>query len=65
MAIHVVPETDIKPHVLEGTDCHCEPTVEYLNEETGLPWTGNGPMVIHHCFEMADEKKIGWAAYED
>lgn len=61
MAVHVCPKTDSAPHLLEGLDCPCEPVVEWLNPETGLPWSGNGPLVIHHCHEMPNLEKIGWA----
>ena len=65
MPLHVCPQTDIRPHVLDGTDCPCDPDVEYLNPETGVPYSGNGPTITHHCFEMDDEKKIGWVLIEE
>lgn len=65
MALHVVPQTDIRPHVIEGVECPCDPDVGYLNPETGLPWNGNGPLVVHHCFEIPSTEKIGWDVIED
>ncbi len=45
-AIHTYPVEDWIEHVTEGFECECNPTVEYVDPETGLPLTA--PHVIHN-----------------
>ena len=41
MAIHIIPENDLRPHVMEST-CECQPSV--IDE--------NGEMIfVHHSFD--------------
>lgn len=54
---HVHPINDEKPHNLEGPTCPCNPRVEYINPEDGLPYV-DGPIVIHNswdCREVVEE----------
>lgn len=46
MPAHCTPEYDEREHVF-SVDCWCDPRVEYINEDTGLPY-GNGPLVVHN-----------------
>lgn len=39
---HVYPLRDERPHVLEGTECPCNPEVD---------WTGPEALVIHSAFD--------------
>lgn len=53
MSVHVYPLGDLIDHQTEsvdGSDCLCEPQVEWLDEETGLPYEG-GPLVIHNAID--------------
>lgn len=52
--VHIVPETDIKPHgfIIKGNkgeladmDCPCNPRVDF---------SGMKPLVIHNSFEYKD-----------
>lgn len=57
MAVHSIPLKDEREHVL-SLDCWCEPRIEWIDPGTGLPWIGNGPMVIHFaadCREVSEE----------
>ncbi len=44
--VSVVPLNDDREHCL-AVDCWCEPTVEWIDKETGRPYP-NGPLVIHN-----------------
>lgn len=49
MSMHIYPHSEEDLHSVESlSDCQCEPEVLWLDPETDLPWTGNGPMVIHN-----------------
>lgn len=57
MSVHTFPLNDERQHVTE-LDCWCEPEIRWLDETTGLPWSENGPLVIHHaadCREVSEE----------
>lgn len=40
--VHVYPENDLQEHVLTGTCCPCEPTVEVM---------GASLLIIHNAFD--------------
>jgi hypothetical protein len=73
MAVHVIPNDDERPH-RRHTRCPCEPEVIYLDPDTGRPWEGSGPMVMHNAFdsretveELTDEQLApgkSWTAVE-
>lgn len=47
-------------HDLHSADCPCGPRVEYLDDETGLPYP-LGPLIVHE-----DPKHTGlWGVFED
>jgi hypothetical protein len=46
--IHVYPTEDWIEHVTTGRECPCEPTVEYLDPDTGLPYP-DGAIVLHNA----------------
>ena len=64
MTIHITPATDAQQHDLSSLECPCNPDVQYIDPETGVPYPGNGPMVVHHCFEMPDAEKTGWEVWD-
>jgi hypothetical protein len=49
MSVHVYPVREQEQHDLENTDCRCDPYVEWINDDTGLPYE-NGPLVVHEAF---------------
>lgn len=56
MSVHTIPLNDEREHAPE-TDCWCEPRVEWVDPETGLPWAEGGALVIHNaadCREVAE-----------
>ena len=46
MPTHVYPVGDVLNHKLVGTDCSCDPEVEYADPSSGMPYA-DGPLVIH------------------
>lgn len=58
MSVHTVPNNDEREHQLT-TDCWCEPCVEWIDPESGMPWeSGLGPLVHHNaadCRECAKQ----------
>lgn len=74
MSVHVIPLNDEKPHEYT-TSCPCNPTVDWLDPETNLPWTNGSYRVIHNAFDCREivERAIGeslnpanrWAVYTD
>lgn len=75
MSVHTVPLNDEREHDLI-TDCWCDPRVEWLNPESGMPWeSGLGPLVHHNsadcreCAEELDGESIepgkGWVILHD
>lgn len=47
-AIHVHPTADPRgEHVTEGFECWCDPDVEWIDHETGLPL--DEPIVKHNA----------------
>lgn len=57
MSIHVAPADD-DGHQLHGTDCWCDPEVEWIDPDTGMPYP-RGPLVVHN-----GEAKGTWAVVE-
>lgn len=53
--IHVIPNNDPPGHK-ENQDCLCEPRVEYIDKETGLPFPG-GCVVIHNSWDGRELKE--------
>lgn len=43
--VSVIPINDLRRH--REHDCWCRPHVEWIDPDTGLPYT-NGPLVIHN-----------------
>lgn len=50
--IHVYPLNDEKAHELEGTTCHCGPSVEWSDPETGEAYSE--ALVIHNAFDCRE-----------
>lgn len=46
---HVYPLNDEQEHTLEGTMCKCNPTVEWVDPNTGEAYTE--ALVIHNSFD--------------
>lgn len=46
---HIYPVSDLFEHECEGGQCWCEPEVQWLDPETGLPWESGDVLVIHHA----------------
>lgn len=55
MAIHTYPVNDIRAHQLSGVDCHCGPDVEWIDEDTGTPYS-EGPHVIHRSYDGREHR---------
>lgn len=53
LTVHVYPVDDFMTHVLEGTGCSCEPRIEWLDPDTGLPYS-NGPLVVHNALDRRE-----------
>lgn len=47
---HCYPEEDAKPHDIESLDCPCDPRIDWIDDDTGLPYP-NGPCVWHNAFD--------------
>jgi len=66
--ISCVPVNDERQHEITVT-CWCEPRVEWLDPDTGLPWaSGKGPMVVHRsadCREVCEDLTGGEPLSED
>lgn len=56
--IHAVPRNDEREHDLTQT-CWCEPRVEWIDPDTGLPYSHPAaPMVVHNsadCREVVEQ----------
>lgn len=50
MSVHVVPVNDLREHTVEDFDCECDPTIEWIDPETELPYE-DGPLVIHNSWD--------------
>lgn len=50
--MHVYPLNDEQEHELEGTMCHCNPTVEWADPVTGEPYSE--ALVIHNAFDCRE-----------
>lgn len=54
MSMHVYPINDMQEHDTESNgDCACDPDVEWIDQETGLPY-GDGPLVVHNAYDRRD-----------
>lgn len=72
MSVHVIPENDEKPHE-RTANCPCNPTVDWLDPETNLPWANGSYRVIHNSFDCREVVEIAigevlnpankWAVY--
>jgi hypothetical protein len=52
--ISIVPRNDERRHELVTT-CWCNPRVDWLDPDTGLPWvSGMGPRVIHNAADSRE-----------
>lgn len=57
MSWHVYPTNDEKEHCTEGTTCWCQPLVEYIDPEDGVPYP-DGSIVVHNssdCRELIEQ----------
>lgn len=57
MSWHVYPLNDEREHITTGTECWCDPKIEWIDLETNLPY-GDGPLVVHNaqdCREVVEE----------
>lgn len=57
MSWHVYPTNDEREHVTDGSECWCQPLVEYIDPETHMPYP-DGSLVIHNsadCREIVEE----------
>jgi hypothetical protein len=58
MSVHTVPVRDERQHALT-LDCWCDPRIEWLDPDTGLPWASSLGPLVHHtaadCRELAEE----------
>lgn len=54
--VNCIPLNDEREHE-KSTTCWCEPLVEYLNPETGLPYP-NGPSIIHNAADHREACEI-------
>lgn len=67
--INIIPMGDRLEHQ-QAADCWCEPTVEWIDEHTGLPHP-NGPLVTHNSVDGREARELvglpskGWAVYVD
>lgn len=46
MPVHVFPVEDWIEHKTDGEPCPCEPTEEWIDPKSGLPYA-DGPVVVH------------------
>jgi hypothetical protein len=55
MATHIFPRNEARSHKFEsdGT-CNCDPLIEYIDPETGLPYV-DAPLVVHQSPTTAIE----------
>lgn len=57
MTVHVYPEDDWIDHKTDQTadecDCPCDPRIEYLDPQTGIPHAT--PMVIHNAIDQREK----------
>ncbi len=67
--VSVVPLHDSRRH-RRSTECWCQPTVEWTDESTALPYA-NGPLVIHNSADGRElRERRGeatgkrWATYQ-
>lgn len=53
--ISVIPLEDSKEHNQEEPSlCECNPKIEYIDPDTGMPWEGDGPLVVHNAFDARE-----------
>ena len=50
MSVHTYPLNDLREHDLETTECSCDPYIEYVDEDIGLPYE-DGPLVVHNSWD--------------
>lgn len=66
--LHVVPFQDSREHYFE--DCWCEPTIEYIDPDTGLPYN-MGPLATHNSADGREEVEArgedggGWGIVDE
>lgn len=51
--IHVYPANDQRAHTLHGTQCPCEPRIEWQNNKTSDDQYEEA-IVIHNAFDLRD-----------
>lgn len=50
--IHVIPLHDDREHEVYGSDCWCQPGVEYLDDDGDT--IDGGPLVIHNAADLRE-----------
>ena len=50
--VEVKPINDLHEH--DGMDCACDPYVEWMDPELGLPYP-EGPLVVHSSFDNREK----------
>jgi hypothetical protein len=55
LSVHVYPVNEQHLHDLKHEWCECEPRVEWIDDETGLPYP-EGPLVVH---ALLAEQEVG------
>lgn len=49
MRLHIWPLNDEQEHLYQ--ECPCDPQVDFLDPETGMPWASGNCRVWHHAFD--------------
>lgn len=53
--IHVYPRNDEREHYTDLEECWCDPDVQYIDPDTGLPWSNGAVIVVHNS---ADQREL-------
>jgi hypothetical protein len=61
MNVHVLPRDDERPHQRTAT-CWCNPHVDWIDPDTGMPWASGGCRVIHNAADCREV--VEWATRE-
>lgn len=56
MTIHIYPADDWIEHDTDSSECICEPTIEYVDKETGIPFSE--PLVIHNAIDQREKYEL-------
>lgn len=53
--VHIIPVNDIGEHV-ESPGCWCDPEIEWIDEDTGLPFP-NGALITHNSADHREDEE--------